>query len=157
MINFRLILRINHKTRKKNAKSEDIIRLLHLKFNTKANILSMINRNGEVYFVDFTSFKYWTIPVLISCNVMKFSPVKCEEIFFGCNNGNVTIINYNNGEIVDVLSGHNDSVTGMACNDDSLLLSSTKHEAILWNMKTNTKLHVLNLKQDASLSFVSFI
>lgn len=131
-----------------------IRRILHLTFDHSNDTLAMVNQEGELFIVNFANGKYWTLPVIVSCTIIKFSPVRSNELLFGSSNGNVTILNNIDGGIVEILTGHDNPVLDLSFTDNQCI-SWTFNEAILWNLNDNTKLHVLNLQEDASLNYVS--
>lgn len=149
---FRLVLQIHHTTNELRK-----IRFAHVCFHNKECVLAAADLNGCIFLVDFAILKFWNLSsdVVNSCTVLKFSPWNEDELLIGLNNGTIHILNIHTGRNVASLASHNYPVTELSFSRDFFCLSSSHCEAVIWDLKTNSKVQVLTLETDCILKHVS--
>ncbi|XP_044263660.1 TBC1 domain family member 31 [Tribolium madens] len=148
-----LILNVHHTD--KNAQK---IRFINSCFDKTGQILALADNEGNIFVVDFTSRKFWNIPKFTtSCVIVKFSRFKESEILVGAHSGAVYVVETQTGSVCGQLRGHESPVNCISYGDNFLCLTGSTSEAILWDLRTNTKLQVLSLQRNCSLKYVCFI
>lgn len=147
---FRLILRIHHVIGELSK-----IRFVHVGFNNMGHVLATGDCSGYIFIIDFSILKFWGLPNLGSCTVLKFSVLNDSEILIGLETGIVSVINIHSGEIVSNLESHSHPVTDISFSRDYLCITSSRCEAVIWDLKSNCKLHILTLETDCILKQVS--
>lgn len=78
-----------------------------------------------------------------------------SDLLVCLNGGRILIIDIHTGIINGKLLGHKYNVKCLtfSCNGQTVLTSS-KYEAIIWDLKSNVRLQVLNLENESHLKFV---
>ncbi|XP_045475466.1 TBC1 domain family member 31 [Harmonia axyridis] len=147
-----LILRIHHT----DTESQKL-RFLHTCFNDEGNILASSDNNGNLFFINITSRKFWGLPVVNSCTLLQFSSFKTCEILIGQRSNEIFIVNSENGVITAKLFGHASPPNNISFSSCVYCLTSSKTEAIIWNLQDNSKLKILALEEGSLLSYVSFL
>ncbi|RZC41989.1 TBC1 domain family member 31 [Asbolus verrucosus] len=148
-----LILNVHHT--KKDAQKT---RFINSCFNKYGQILVLADNEGNIFVIDFDTNKFWNIPKVVdSCTVIKFSNFKENEVLTGAKDGRVHIIDIQTGLIAGNLKGHKHPVTAVSYAYDFICVTSSVCEAIVWDMKTNTKAQVLNLDPNCTLKCVAFM
>lgn len=95
------------------------------------------------------------MPTTNPCTALKFSHFNSVELVMGISNGNVSILNMESGEVTGELLSHKQAVTDICFSHDYMCLTSSKHEAILWDLRSNSKVQVLNIRPESQLKLVS--
>lgn len=129
------------------------MRFIYVTFNNSGELLSAINYQGILLFLDLSSSKFWIV-YQTDCNILKFSPLSENEVIIGTIGGDILIMDINNGNVVDKLISHKYSVNHLSFSKDNLCVSCTKYEAIIWNLNTKSKIQVLNVTYNISLKYV---
>lgn len=136
------------------------VRYLHASFNCTGSALAASNHLGNVYVFDLTVKKYWFL-VHVNCSIIKFmrkiNTVPRDALFVGATTGDIQIYNSYTGENIANLLGHKNPVNDISFSETDDCVTLATNEAILWNMKTFTKLHVLHLEEGTILKFVMFV
>lgn len=133
------------------------VRYLHASFNCTGSALAASNHLGNVYVFDLTVKKYWFL-VHVNCSIIKFmrkiNTVPRDALFVGATTGDIQIYNSYTCENIANLLGHKNPVNDISFSETDDCVTLATNEAILWNMKTFTKLHVLHLEEGTILKFV---
>lgn len=144
-----MILRIHHTDN--NAQR---LRFLYSCFNEAGNLLASADNNGNLFFINIVSCKFWGLPIVHSCTLLRFSSYKASEILIGQKSNEILIINFDNGIITSKLFGHASPPTNISFSNSVNCLTSSKTEAIIWNLQEKTKLKILTLEEGSLLSYV---
>lgn len=131
------------------------IRFVHVCYNNMGHVLATGDSSGYIFIIDFSVFKFWGLPNLGSCTVLKFSIWNDSEILIGLDTGTVSIINIHSGDVISNLESHNHPVTDISFSRDHLCITSSRCEAVIWDLKSNCKLQTLTLETDCILKHVS--
>lgn len=147
----RLLLNIHY------SKASGKIRFFHCSFHQSGHVLASADNDGHIYIVDFFCCKFWGLPKLESCTLIKFSPFSQTEILAGSSNGDISVIDYDSGYVTGKLEGHKLPVKTVSFAQKIYCLSASQYEAIIWDLQTNTKLQVLSLDKNSILKYVSYL
>ncbi|XP_044745364.1 TBC1 domain family member 31 [Coccinella septempunctata] len=147
-----LILRVHH-----TDSHSQRLRFLYTCFNDAGNLLASSDNHGNLFFINIASCKFWGLPVVDSCTLLAFSPFKSCDILIGQKSNEIRIVNFENGLITAKLIGHASPPTNISFSSCIQCLTSSKTEAVIWNLEDNTKLKILTLEEGSYLSYVSFL
>ncbi|KAF5274930.1 hypothetical protein FQR65_LT16830 [Abscondita terminalis] len=146
-----------HNTTGINNHQKFSIRFLHLSFDKSENILVASNHTGNIVLIDLSRNKFWILPSLNTCSVIKFSTYNPAEVMLGMQNGFIYIVDIETAEITGELKCHCYPVLDITFSQNHICLSASKKEAVIWDLRTNTKIHVLTLVDNCHLTHVMFI
>ncbi|KAG5876918.1 hypothetical protein JTB14_021361 [Gonioctena quinquepunctata] len=146
-----LILNIHHSTGNKR------VRFTYICFHDTDHIVASANNEGNLYVIDYSTCKFWSLPKLDSCTYIKFSFYIPNELLVGRSNGDILIISVDSGYVTGKLQGHEMGVECISFTKQKYCLSSSQRESIIWDLETNTKIQVLLLEKNNLLKFVAFI
>lgn len=149
---FRLILHLQH-TITLGEKLQSI-RFTHASFDNSGHVLSAADHSGRIFLVDIAQNKFWALPRVNSCTVLQFSHYNSREVFVGVTSGKLYIIHVDTGEITGQLAYHQRPVQEITFSDSFLCLTSSPAEGIIWDLRTNTKVQVLNIEPNCLLKHV---
>lgn len=132
------------------------IRFTFATFHSQKKIVALADNNEEVYIVDYGLQKFWKLPSY-SCSSITFSSFNEDELFLGMLKTDIKIVNFETGSLSETLEGHKACVKYMSFAEKYLFLSSSEYDAILWDLRTNTMLQVLDLTHRSLLKYTCFI
>lgn len=133
----------------------DKIRFLYACYVNTGHVLAVADRNGYVFIIDLSVFKFWGLPNFGSCTVLKFSVWNDNELLIGLNSGTIAIVNIHTGTVSYSLEGHKFPVTEISFSKEFLCITSSQHEAVIWDLKSNCRLQILNLETKCVLKHVN--
>ncbi|XP_023714197.1 TBC1 domain family member 31 isoform X2 [Cryptotermes secundus] len=152
-----LILQVHH-TIPTDSGEIHRVRFLHMAFNETGEILAASDHRGNVFIIDLANEKFWLLPNLGSCTVIAFPPTKKNELLFGTVNSSVHLLNIELGTLTGTLDGHTVaptqatfSSTGQYC------ITTAAHEALIWDLNSNTLAHQLSLQTNVVVKQVIFM
>lgn len=119
-------------------------RFAQLAFDFEGRRLFVVDSKGDGFLIDLTSnFVYKQIGYVGQCNFVEFNPLNNETLVLGIATEIKLVPLINTSRFV-ILSGHS-SVTKKATFYNEFCMSVSNKEAIVWCLKTYTKIHQLNL------------
>nr|XP_022920758.1 TBC1 domain family member 31 [Onthophagus taurus] len=134
------------------------LRFTNVAFSKTGQILIMATSKGDVYNFNFTQCRFWHLTNTNSCIFLTFNSINDKEIFIGKNNGTINIIDVESGELLNTLNGHKHPVKSISFAKDNFLgISSSQSEAIIWDLRSCTKLETLNISKSSGLKLVMFV
>lgn len=105
--------------------------------------------------MDLLASKHWNFKTANPCTIIRFSVWNDNEILAGFEDGSVGIINVHTALRSGALIGHDHPVSAISFSHrDFLCLTSSRRQAIMWDLKTNSKRQILTLRQDCILKLV---
>lgn len=119
------------------------------------NITALADNNANIYIVDYCLFKFWRLQNFRRASFISFSSYHQEQLLVGKVNGDILVVNFESGLIVQKLQGHTTAVKNVSFSKKYLFLTFSDYEAIVWDLTTNTKLQVLHLEENNALKLVS--
>lgn len=147
-----LVLSI-HPNQKKSVRN---VRFVVGNFHSSMKVLALADNSSNIYIVDYGGEKFWKL-LTESCVSLKFSTFDNDQLFLGLYGGDIKILKFETGYEIGTLQGHKTSAKNMSFTKNYLFLSSSEEEAILWDLRTNTKLQILDLDRTSSLKYACFI
>ena len=129
------------------------VRFTHASFHNLKQVLVAVSFKGDIFIIDFVENKFWLLANIGSCSVTGFCNDNDDKILVGQVSGDLYIFNTDIGYL-GKLTAHTEAVTGMSFSDGSLCITSSPTIAIIWDVKSFSKVHVLNLVQNANLRCV---
>ncbi|GJQ76162.1 hypothetical protein Trydic_g1907 [Trypoxylus dichotomus] len=151
-----LILQIHHTITLSKEKHQRV-RFISICFNNLGQILAAATLNGDIYVVDFNLCKFWSVVNIVSCCILKFSSQNDECVIAGSPNGLLRIINIHTGDVIGKLEGHQYPVVHMSFSVGFLCVTSSVSEAIVWDLRNNSKIQVLSLSANTYLKQMLFM
>lgn len=148
-----MILQIHHTVTLSQDKQQRI-RFISICFNNTGQILAAATLNGDIYVIDFSLSKYWSVINIISCSILRFSLQNDNLVIAGSTNGLLHVINIHTGDLVAKLTGHLYPVINISFSTN-LCVTSSLTEAIIWDMTSNSKIQMLSLSPNTYLKQVS--
>lgn len=146
-----MILQIHHTVRDKGKLQR--IRFLYTAFDKTGLLIVNADISGNIFVVDFTCNKFWLLTNFNSCSVISFSNLNSNELIVGTNDGSLYVINIHLGEIIGTLDGHRYPVKHISFANGQCLTASV-YEAIIFDLKTYTKIHEVSLQYQTALKQV---
>ncbi|KAK5648993.1 hypothetical protein RI129_003885 [Pyrocoelia pectoralis] len=131
-------------------------RFIHVCFDKQGNILVASDHTGNIILIDLNRDKFWVLPAINSCTVLKFSAHNCGEIIVGVQTGALYIVNIDTGDITGELLCHNYPVVEISFSHPHICLTASKKEAVVWDLRSNSKIQVLSLLENCILKHVLF-
>lgn len=150
---FSLTLQIQHSSSNKGGRRK--IRYTHISFDNLGLLLAAANQKGEILILDFVNNKYWTIQTQTSCCALKFSIFNDCEVIVGTCSGEIRILNIESGEIVEILNFHKYPILNISFSYNFLCITCSCCEAVIWDLKSNIVIQVLNIFKNVFLRHVS--
>ncbi|XP_048523369.1 TBC1 domain family member 31 [Dendroctonus ponderosae] len=132
-------------------------RFSHSDFQSNGNLLAVANNDAQVYIVDFLLHKCWKLKKLESLVCMRFSEFNDRHILAAKSNGIIELIDIDSGIVEAKLLGHQHPVMCISFANTNACISSSKYEAIIWDLISFSKLQMLCLEKDCILKFVLFV
>lgn len=126
---------------------------MHSVYDITSLICACADFQGNVFIIDFSCNKYWSLPKVDSCCALAFSSINADELIIGCNDGSIYIIDIHLGALNGDLEGHSYPVKNISFANDHCLTAS-QHTAIIFNLKTGEKIHELSLTESTILKQV---
>ncbi|CAG9766198.1 unnamed protein product [Ceutorhynchus assimilis] len=139
------------------SNNKKAVRFLHCSFQNNGNILALASNDEQIYIIDFLMGKFWKLKKLDSRTYIKFSECNDSQLLVGKSNGVLEILHIDSGNVLAKLLGHLHSVVSISFTQNNRCLSSSKYEAIIWDLFSYTKLQVLSLEVECVLKFVLFV
>ncbi|KAF5292337.1 hypothetical protein FQA39_LY03371 [Lamprigera yunnana] len=152
-----LLLHIHNTNETPRTQQKLSVRFTKVSFDTSENLLVASNHVGNIVLIDLDRSKFWVLPPIRTCSVLKFSSYNSSEILLGMQNGAIYIINIETGEVTGELICHIYPVVDITFSQSHICLSGSKREAIVWDLRNNSKIQVLTLLDNCFLKFVMFI
>ncbi|XP_046389147.1 TBC1 domain family member 31 isoform X2 [Ischnura elegans] len=139
-------------------------------FHENGNVLAVVDANGNIFLVDVRNNKFWSLPNSGECTAITFSSFDENEVILASSECFVRVINFENGKESTCLKGHAVPPTQLSCGgaQEKMLLSvAISHhnhgdrkdasEAILWDLRTYTRAHSLNIHSDCGIRQAKFL
>uniref|UniRef100_A0A1Y1KEH7 WD repeat-containing protein 67 n=1 Tax=Photinus pyralis TaxID=7054 RepID=A0A1Y1KEH7_PHOPY len=135
---------------------KQVRRFIHLCFNRQENVLVTSDHTGNIVVIDLEREKFWVLPAISLCTVLKFSAYNAGEVILGVQTGALYIINIDTCDITGELLCHNYPVVDVSFSLPYICLSASRKEAVIWDLRSNSKIQVLSLLDDCILKHVMF-
>lgn len=137
---------MHHTVGSKNGKLLRI-RFIHCDFDKSSDQMCACDHEGNIFIVNFHYGKFWVLSNE-RANLVHFVPLRKNLILFGRGNGSLHFVNAETGRRVGLLDGHKSAVKFVSFTNEFCCLTATDRQAIVWDLKSNTQIHHLNLKDD---------
>ncbi|KAK9872417.1 hypothetical protein WA026_017876 [Henosepilachna vigintioctopunctata] len=147
-----LILNVHHTDNNSRR-----LRFMYTCFNASGDLIASADSKGNLFLIDITRRKFWGLPTVDSCTLLQFSSYRECEILIGLKTNSIIIMNFEIGTIKGNLIGHKSVPNNISFSRCTFCLTSSKTEAIVWDLQNNLKLKILSLETGALLKHVSFL
>ncbi|KAG8240239.1 hypothetical protein J437_LFUL004699, partial [Ladona fulva] len=169
-----LLLQVHH-TLDKQAKP---IRFLHAVFQEGTDTLAVSDVKGNLFIIDLTYNRFWTLPKFTNCSGLAFPPYDKSLLFISSSNCSIKIVNFENGKEVNCLRGHKLPPNQLTFGGEGgkWLLSAASSlferqydkafsspsveqtgEALVWDLNSYFLAHRLNVRPDSGISKAVFM
>lgn len=151
-----MILQIHHTVRLSKERNRRV-RFISICFNDTGQILAASTLSGDIYIIDFSQSKFWSVVNIVSCSIIKFLSQNDSCVIAGSTNGLLQVINIYTGEKIAKLEGHSYPVINISFSTDFLCVTSSVSEAIVWDLRSNSKIQVLSISPNTFLKQVRIL
>ncbi|KAJ3113931.1 TBC1 domain member 31, partial [Nowakowskiella sp. JEL0407] len=121
--------------------------------------LALGDQKGNIYAVDITNNKFWTVARTgISSTCIEFSKLRKREALVGFSDNSIHCYNTENGQLIAKLPAvHTSHVETISFHPTKpLVITSSSHEAILWDTLTWTRKRVLMGAEETGVRQIAF-
>ncbi|KAK0175555.1 hypothetical protein PV327_009297 [Microctonus hyperodae] len=129
------------------------VNFLHICFNETEKRLIAVDSQGNAYFVEliYNTWHYRILGFIGLSTFVAFNPLNKFEIIVGLTSSEIQIIKFAGNSLENVyrLEGHKSPPTSVSFYKHYCLTVSQK-EAIVWDLKSSTKIHQLQLERNKS-------
>ncbi|CAH0546083.1 unnamed protein product [Brassicogethes aeneus] len=137
--------------------ARDTKRFLQCCFNNQGNLFACRSNTGDIYVVDLFLNTYWFLGNAESPTLIKFSRSKENELYVANKCGEINVINVNGGNVIASLIGHRNPIKFISFSSEFYCVTTSDSEGIIWDLRDNTKVQILNLNKGFNLNFLMFL
>lgn len=152
-----LILKIHHTA---PGPTGDIrrTRFLFAAFSYCDELLAVADHRGNIFVVDLANSVYWRLGEPFSLSLLSFNCHKKSEIVIGTKECSLLLLNPETGHLLATLSGHTEAPTKATFSSDgNYCLSVASCEGFIWDLRTLTQAHRLNLQPGMTIKQAIFM
>ncbi|KAK3924954.1 TBC1 domain family member 31 [Frankliniella fusca] len=152
-----LLLKVHHTA---PGPSGDIrrTRFLLASFSSCDDLLALADHRGNLFIVDLANCMFWSLGKYLSITLLAFNPHKKAELFVSTEEQGLQLLNVETGHQLGTLSGHSESPTQVSFNSGGkFCLSVASCEGFIWDLKTLTQAHRLNLQHGMTIKQALFM
>lgn len=152
-----LLLKVHHTT---PGPTGDIrrTRFLLASFSSCDDLLALADHRGNLFIVDLANCMFWPLGKDFSVSLLSFHPHKKAELLVGSKEQNLQILNVETNHQFGSLIGHTEPPTQVSFSSDgNFCLSVASCEGFIWDLRTLTQAHRLNLQHGMTIKQAVFM
>lgn len=133
-------------------------RFIHATFNCHNELLATADHRGNIFVIDLANSLFWRLGKQQPITLLSFHPHLSTDLFVGTKESCLFLLNAENGQQLGSLSGHSEAAKHVSFSSDgNFCLSVASCEGYIWDLKTLTQAHRLNLQPGMKIKIACFM